>query len=354
MTGTLMRAARTAIAIACAAGVLAWPARPAQADDVLHVLGASNAAGAFEVLDHVAEEAGFFKQEHLVVDKQYISPGTVAQLVASGKADICSVAFEAIVQGYVHGLKLKYFLGSDPRFVNVMGAIEDSPVKTLADFKGKDIGEASPASPAETTANAMLAGAGLKKSDYNFVTIGFGAQALAAMQSGKVAGAVLPYGEFVIESVGGNTKFRIFRDPILNDIGTYGFAATEASIANRGDVLRRYSRAIVKASILIRENPPLAAKYFLLGANLKVTDAALANEIQALKLSVGDLMGVDPTSKQIGYMPLRGMDVYTKFLADTGVTPTRVPASLVVTNDFVPYANDFDHKAFAAFVKRLH
>ena len=96
MTGTLMRAARTAIAIACAAGVLAWPARPAQADDVLHVLGASNAAGAFEVLDHVAEEAGFFKQEHLVVDKQYISPGTAAQLVASGKADICSVAFEAI------------------------------------------------------------------------------------------------------------------------------------------------------------------------------------------------------------------------------------------------------------------
>ncbi len=352
--GTVMRAARAALAIVCAAGALAWPARPAQADDVLHVLGASNAAGAFEVLDHVADLAGYFKQEHLIVDKQYISPGTAAQLVASGKADICSVAFEAIVQGYVHGLKLKYFLGSDPRFVNVMGAPESSPVKTLADFKGQDIGEASPASPAETTANAMLAGAGLKRSDYNYVTIGFGAQALAAQTSGKVAGAVLPYGEFVLESVNGNVKFRIFRDPILNDIGTYGFAATEATIATRGDVLRRYSRAIVKASILIRENPQLAAKYFLEGAGAKVTDQALANEVQVLKLETGDLMGVDPQSKAIGLMPLRGMDVYTKFLADTGVTPTRVAASLVVTNELVPYANDFDHKAFAAYVKRLH
>jgi NitT/TauT family transport system substrate-binding protein len=354
MTHTRSRIARFLASAACAALAFAWMPRPALADDTLHVLGASNAAGFFEVLDHVADQAGFFKQEHLIVDKQYISPGTAAQLVASGHADICSLAFEPIVQGYEKGLKLQYFLGSDPRFVNVMGALESSPIRTLADFKGKDIGEASPASPAETTANAMLAGAGLKRSDYQYVTIGFGAQALSAMQTGKVAGAVLPAGEFTLEAVGGDVKFRIFRDPILDDIGTYGYAATAAMIRDRPDVLRRYARAIVKAGILTRVNPELAAKYFLLGANQQVTPEAVERERRVLELSVGDLLGVDPTSKTIGEMPLRGHDVYDRFLADNGVTKTDVPAAAVVTNEFISYANDFDHKAFIDDVKKLH
>jgi ABC-type nitrate/sulfonate/bicarbonate transport system substrate-binding protein len=354
MTRTRSRIARILASAACAALVFAWAPRPALADDTLNVLGASNGAGFYEVLDHVADEAGFFKQEHLIVDKQYISPYTAAQLVASGKADICSLAFEPIVQGYEKGLKLKYFLESDPRFVNVLGVLSDSPIHTLADFKGADIGEASPASPAETTSNAMLAGAGLRRSDYQYVTIGYGAQALSAMQSRKVAGAVLPAGEFDQEAVGGNVTFRIFRDPLLNDIGTYGFAATAATIQTKGDQLRRYSRAIVKAAILTRENPELAAKYFLEGAQVQVTPEAIAREARVLRLSVGDLMGVDPTSKRIGEMQLRGMDVYDKFLAANGVTKTDVPADDVVTNEFIDYANDFDHKAFIAFVKKQH
>jgi NitT/TauT family transport system substrate-binding protein len=350
----LRRLARILVSAACAALALAWLPRPVLADDTLHVLGASNGAGFFEVIDHVAQEAGFFAQEHLLIDKQYISPYTAAQLVASGKADICTLAFEPIVQGYEKGLKLEYFLGEDPRFVNAIGVLDDSPIHTLADFKGADIGEASPASPAETTANSMLAGAGLKRSDYQYVTIGYGAQALSSMQTKKVAGAVLPVGEFDLEAVGGNVKFRIFRDPVLDDIGTYGFAATATTIQTKADQLRRYSRAIVKAAILTRENPELAAKYFLLGADEQVTPDAIAREAKVIRLSIGDIIGVDPTSKKIGYMPMRGMDVYDKFLAANGVTKTVVPASAVVTNEFVDYANDFDHKAFIAYVKRLH
>jgi NitT/TauT family transport system substrate-binding protein len=328
-------------------------ARPALADDTLNVMGASSTAGFFEVLDHVADQAGFYKEAGLIVNKQYASPGTDAQLVASGKADMASLAFEPIVQGYEKGLKLQYFLGTDPHFVNVMGVLDDSPIKTLADFKGADIGEASPASPAETTANAMLAGAGLKKTDYTYVTIGFGAQALAAMQSKKVAGAVLPAGEFILEEVGGNVKFRIFREPILDDIGTYGFAATAATIQNKADQLRRFSRAMVKASILIRENPRLAARYFLQGSGSKVTDDAVDRETRVLQLSVGNLMGQDPASTTIGYMPIRGMEIYCRFLAANGVTNALVPATAVVTNQFIAYANDFDHKAFVAYVKTL-
>jgi hypothetical protein len=104
---------------------------------------------------------------------------------------------------------------------------------------------------------------------------------------------------------------------------------------------------------LIRENPGLAARYFLQGSGQKVTDDALDRETRVLQLSVGQLMGLDPSSTTIGYMPIRGMEVYCRFLAANGVTTTLVPASAVVTNQFIAYANDFDHRAFIAHVKGL-
>jgi hypothetical protein len=38
---------------------------------------------------------------------------------------------------------------------------------------------------------------------------------------------------------------------------------------------------------------------------------------------------------------------------NAGLTPALVPATAVVTNQFVRYANDFDKKAWIAEVKRM-
>jgi hypothetical protein len=36
------------------------------------------------------------------------------------------------------------------------------------------------------------------------------------------------------------------------------------------------------------------------------------------------------------------------------MTSIRVPAPAIVTNAFIDYANDFDHKAFIARVRAMH
>jgi NitT/TauT family transport system substrate-binding protein len=340
--------------LACAMAAFALAPGPALADDILNVVGASNAAGAFEVLDHVAQGAGFFKQQHLIVNKEYIAyAATAAQLVASGKADIASLTVEAVVTGYPKGLRMQYFLGEDPQYVDVLAVLDDSPIRTLADFKGTDIGEPAAASPAEISANSMLAGAGLKKSDYAFAAIGYGPAALAALVSKKVAGAAAPAGAFISESVDGNVKFRFFRHPILRDIGTYGFAATPATLQTKADPVRRFSRAIVEAAILTRENPRLAARYFLEGAGLKVTPESVARQARVLVLSQADLIGADPSSRKIGLMPLLGIEVLCKFLAASGETTGVVPPAEIVTDRFIDFANDFDRATFVAYVKGL-
>jgi NitT/TauT family transport system substrate-binding protein len=333
--------------------VLALAAQPARADDTLTVIGGADPAGFFEVLDHVAQYGGFFAAEHLNVQKSYTSPPIAAQMVASGKADIYAAAVESAMSGYQRGVRLTFFFSRDPVFSLVLGVLDDSPIKTLADFKGATLGVTSAGGPTEVAAASMLAGAGLKKGDYSFLPIGVGAAGLAAIVNHRVDGAAFPNVELGLDEINGNVKMRIFEHPILNTIGDAGFAATPATIEAKSDQLRRYCRALVKAAILIHVNPQLAAQYYLQGAGIRPTAEALDHELRVLALLHDETPGGDPLSRQIGLMPARDMTVLIHFFADQGLLPV-IPAGDLVTDRFIGYANDFDHRAFAAAAKRMH
>jgi NitT/TauT family transport system substrate-binding protein len=324
----------------------------AQADDTLTVVGGATPTAAFEVLDDVAEYAGFFKQQHLHVDKQYAGTApNAAQIVATGKADIMTGSFEPVIVGYEKGVRLQFFLARSPRYSYLVAVPAESPIKTLADFKGANLGEVNAGAAIEMVANAMFEGAGLHKGDVSYTPIGVGNAALAAIASKRVDGVAFPYVELVTDEVVGHMAFRLFRAPLFNDVANVGYAATPATIQTKGDLLARYARAIVEASIFTRENPRVAARYFLEGAGLKVTDEALAIETQELMTFRDDLDGADPGSKRIGLMSPHGVDIYSRFLTDNGVIKSVVPAAEIVTDKFIPYANDFDHNALIAAAK---
>jgi NitT/TauT family transport system substrate-binding protein len=333
---------------------LCYAPKPAVADDTLTLIAGAQQTAFFEVLEYVAEGAGFFKEQGLTVNVQFAgNPGNAAQLVAGGKGDICSLALEPVIQGYEKGLRLTAFFSRDPQYEWVLATLADSPIKTLADFKGATLGEYSPGSPAELSTNATLEGAGLKKSDVTYEVIGGGAQAIAALTNHKVAGVAFPNPELAIYKSVAGLKFRYFWNPILKDIGDVGFAATPATIQTKADALKRFSRAMAESAILIRENPELAARYFVHGSGTKETPEAIAAETNLLKLSQDQLPGIDPNSKHIGLMGVRGLGVLTSWLNDNGLTSKVVPVSAISTDAFIAYANDFDHKAFIARVKAM-
>ena len=64
---------------------------------------------------------------------------------------------------------MQAFFSRDPRYNEMLGVLDDSPIKTLANFKGTTIGETNLGATAELSANDMLTGAGLKRSDYSYV-----------------------------------------------------------------------------------------------------------------------------------------------------------------------------------------
>jgi NitT/TauT family transport system substrate-binding protein len=196
-------------------------------------------------------------------------------------------------------------------------------------------------------------GAGLKKSDVSYVPLGAGTQPIPAITGKRVAGLVQPYVQDLIYAVIGHLTFRYYWNPILKDIGDVTYAATPEVIQSKADALRRFARANVKAAILIRENPRLAARYFLQGAGIPLTPEALDNETRLLSLAQDQLPGFDPTSERIGSFSPLGMEVLARFLYDNGVTSEIVPVSAFMTDRFIAYANDFDHRAFIAYAKTL-
>ena len=313
------------------------------------VISGSAPTAFFEVLNDVAEQAGFFKAEHLTIDDQYASAAAIAvQSVGAGKADIGAVGTEPLIQGYEHGVRMMAFFSRDPHLQQVIGVLDSSPIRTLADFKGASIGELSLGQSGEYYTNVMLAGAGLKKTDYSFAAIGAGAQSIQALVTKRVDAAAFPYPALRIDEIIGNVKFRYFYEPLLKDVSDVAYVATPATIATKADALRRFTRAIVKSAILIRVNPALAAKYFAQANGQPATGAATENEVRLLTSAADSLPGFDPASMRIGDVSLRGTHVLAQFMYDNGITTQLVPAEAVATNQFTAYANAFDHRAFIA------
>jgi NitT/TauT family transport system substrate-binding protein len=327
---------------------------PARADDTLHVT--ASFAGGIEVFENVAKYGGIYDAEHVKVDKTYSGSGSICvQLAATGKVDVCATSIEPTILGYDKGVRLQMFLSRIHDYEFVLAVLDDSPIKTLADFRGKVIGEPALADVSEVAANDMLEGAGLKKSDYSYVPIGVGGQALSALAAHKVDGFTTSATALGTESAVAHLKFRLFRDPLLDDIPDSGFEARPDVIAAKSDLIKRYVRAIVKAAILIRENPQVAARYALMGENVgtAITPEALKTETAELISLQSHFMGVDPFNPRLGENPVRALERYCRFLHDAGLTSTVVPAAAIVTNQFIAYANDFDKKAWIAEVKKM-
>jgi NitT/TauT family transport system substrate-binding protein len=345
---------RTLAIVAMAVMVVA-AGRTANADDQLSVVEGAGTPGFYDLLQDVAEGAGFFKAAHLEITKNYAgSAAAASQLVASGKVDICSLSVEPALVGYAKGLSLQFFFMRLSRYGYVLAVPAASPIHTLADFKGAQIGEPTPGSPVEVVARSLLSGAGLKETDYSFVPIGYAATNLQALLSKRVDAVADTYSNVTTNEVQNNIAYRIFRDPILNDIGDAAYGSRPATIATRGDVLKRFSRALAEASIFVRADPQAAARLYMQAAGERITDQSLAVKARLITLLESDLPAADPNSRRIGYVSGSGLALLSRDLVTFGFAAEPVPAAAIATNQFMAYTNDFDRKAVQALAHSMH
>lgn len=153
--------------------------------------------GQFQGL-YIAQEQGYFKERGIEVEINIgASPdGALAQLMA-GQKDIAMTGAVPLVAAVANGLPVTAVLNAqDQNPIRTFGLMvpADSPIKTMADLKGKKIGLPGIASPQGAALFKALENAGLSKDDVELVNLPFPG-VLSAIEAGTVDAGV-PIGLF--------------------------------------------------------------------------------------------------------------------------------------------------------------
>ncbi len=210
----------------------------------------------------VGDAEGYFAAEKLEVDVLN-TDGSVAavQAVASGSADIAAADVGAILAAREKGVPVKAIGGLVRNWPWRMAVRPDSEISEPADLEGKRIGVISLASGSAIYARAYAADAGLDPAkDVDLLPVGVGAQALSALEEGKVdVLALYTQAYTMIENTG--TEFRyLANSDAFEGIRSLTFAVTEKTWRDRKDVLTGYLRASYKALLFSAVNPEAAMR----------------------------------------------------------------------------------------------
>src|ERR1700690_4603255 len=99
MSRTPIRLPRAATLYVAALLLLAQ--RPARGDDALSVILGAHTPALMNSLNVVAEGAGFYRDEHLVVSKILVSGAfEPAQMCSTGSGDICPIGVETLLTNH--------------------------------------------------------------------------------------------------------------------------------------------------------------------------------------------------------------------------------------------------------------
>jgi len=234
-----------------AAGLIACAPLAARAADTLNV-GVAAIYAPFAPM-FAAEELGFYKERNLeVVLTVYRGGGAAQEAMAAGAADIITNSPMGAAQAISKGIKQKIVAAGgtitpEGWFVIVP---KDSPIKSLADLQGKTMGVTAAGSTSDffTLWVAKHAGVSIR-------AIPLGGPGMLPALKGKQVDALILWPNLSYSAVQSGA-YRSVGDlgalmgPVIPDT----VVASDALIASRPDVLKRYLQALTKAVGYMKDN----------------------------------------------------------------------------------------------------
>lgn len=307
-----------------------------------------------------ADELGLFKDQGLQV-KVVVFQGAGALLpqVASKRVTFGFPVAEPIISSYFNGkdpLPVRYFYNGVPSQTMEYAVLASSPIKTLEDLKGKQIGVGALTWGTLPNSRAALRIAGLEPGKtVEFVAVGALGAGFQALKSGQVDALNFNSSWDDMLELSGTPIRRIAYPPVFQESPGNGFVAHVDTFKNQPDLIRRFGRAYTQAQLVCEANPTFCVQAFWRQhPESKPADAegkglADARELLSRRLRT-TLHHADGSVRQPGEYDLQVIKDAIGAMASTGEFPTAdVPVEQIFSNEFVPAFNDFDH---AALLKR--
>jgi NitT/TauT family transport system substrate-binding protein len=295
----------------------------------------------------------FYKQEGIDVS-WHGSQGATAciQFLLRKQVDSCVLAQDQVLLQAAQGNRLPLTFAYDYTYkiTNQFAVKPNSPIKTIADLKGKKIGITSLAHDTYTFGKLVFKGLGIDENNVQFLVAGNGGQAAELLYSGQVD-ALLYYD--IVWALFDTLKkpVRVLPQPDFVDevkAGPVVVIRTE-DIEKRPETVKHFFRAFVKSTLFTIENPEAAMhihfamhpETLLTGVSYKESYERSLPQMKArLPALEKDLGGV----QYYGEFNPNGWIAYVKNIL--GLDPTKVNPADFYTNAFAKDYNDFDEGAF--------
>jgi NitT/TauT family transport system substrate-binding protein len=248
--------------IMAAAAAMALSASSQAAEDpVVKVWGASATVNAYHGFLFLGNPLGFYEDQGVKVEFG-TAAGSAAtlQLLATNQVQLGYIGMDVLILAKAQNpdLPVKAVYLQDRGNIYEIVVPEDSDIKSVADLKDKNIGVANLASGAIPKLKDMLVEAGLDPNkSVGLIPVGNGAQAAAALSSGRVQALALFRAQHaLIETLG--FKFRYF----TRDAPSAVIAANTDFLKERPDLAAKVLRGIVQASAFAQANPEAAVREY--------------------------------------------------------------------------------------------
>lgn len=344
---------------------LALPVSSAEAQRLDKVVyGTASRVGLANAAMYLAESMGFFREHGIEVETvQFGGTGVLLPQIAAKTVTVGYPIPDLVVLSHDVGkdpLPIKFFYNVTREYNWEIIVLQDSPIRTLTDLKGKSIGVVALSTGNVPVTRAMLKSVGLEVGrDVDLVPIGQGPAAVNAFKTGRVDA----FNQFDVVhatiEVQGTPIRRLAIPGDIKQISGNSFAAHIDLIRDNPDLLRRFGRAYSMGLIACDANPEGCVKMFW---RFHPAAKPTGDEAKALSDSVAIMKAnmakkVPPgsgCSRDFGRFGQEGWAANVQVLVDNGMLKNpNVDLSKVYTNEFVGDFGKFDCATVIQRAKRI-
>jgi NitT/TauT family transport system substrate-binding protein len=307
-----------------------------------------------------ADELGYFKAENLDVELLvFQGAGALLPQIASKRITFGYPTSEPVISSYFNSkdaLPLRYFYNGVPTNTMEFTVLASSPVKTVADLKGKQIGVGALTWGTIPGGRAALRTAGLTPGkDVDYVAVGALGSGFQALKTGRIDALNFNSSWDDMLEMSGTPIRRIAYPDVFKETAGNGFIAHVDTFRDHPDLLVRFGRAYTKAQIACEANPTFCVQAFWRAhpeSKPAGPDAAkdLAEATELLSRRLKRVLHTEDGKTRIpGHYDLTAIRAGITAMAAAGEYPNaNVPVDNIFSNVAIDDINRFDADAVRA------
>jgi NitT/TauT family transport system substrate-binding protein len=313
----------------------------------------SSAAAPFAI----AMKMGWYKAAGLDVELVPLAGSSACtQAVATKEVAFALPSVEPLAIAIKQGVKAKIYYTAYQGNIYGIAVPAESPVRTIADLKGKTIGVISMGSAGVPVAKALVATAGLNpESDVTIVVAGEGAQTAAMLRSKQVdALSQFDTQYAMVENAG--VKLRLLDTKEIDRYPANGFLALDETLKSRRADAVAVAKGYAMGTVFAIANPEAAVKIlYEVFPQTKPTGkdeaTAIRDDVRVIGARIVNWKLDKAGVKRWGENSETNYGAYAEFMQKYGIVKEKVSAKDLVTNDLIADINRFDPAKVAAEAK---